>query len=152
MVDARMASPPFGALTFYATVGDPHRFTRSAAIGSYFGLAPRLHQSGLTARHSRISRMGNPATRTLLVQAAIRFMQLRSPDCDVAMWVTSIEQRSGRGQSRIALARKIATIMLAMWTQGAASKPCLTSVEARVDQRIETVEHVQDSADLVAAG
>lgn len=61
---------PICALTFYATVGEPHRFARSETIGSYFGLAPTLRQSGQTSRIRRISKMGNKAARTLLVSAS----------------------------------------------------------------------------------
>lgn len=57
---------PLCALTFYAAVDNPHRFSRSADIGSYFGLAPRIHESGLTSKKARISKMGNKSVRSLL--------------------------------------------------------------------------------------
>jgi transposase len=106
---------PISALTFYATIGDPHRFRRSASVGSYFGLAPRICQSGLTVRPAHITRMGNKATRTLLVQCALKFMQSSSAHCQLRQWALGIERRSGRGQARVALARKLAIIMVAMW-------------------------------------
>jgi transposase len=114
---------PICALTFYAIVSDPHRFRRSQSIGSYLGLTPRVHQSGLSNRAGRISRMGNAAMRTLLVQAALAFMRSRRADPALRSWALSIEQRSGRGQSRIALARKLAVIMVAMWKRGEAYCP-----------------------------
>jgi transposase len=49
---------PICALTFYASVGEPHRFRRSTDIGAYLGLTPKLHQSGLTRRVGRITKMG----------------------------------------------------------------------------------------------
>ena len=114
---------PICALTFYAIVSDPHRFRRSQSIGSYLGLTPRVHQSGLSNRAGRISRMGNAAMRTLLVQAALAFMRSKHADPALRSWALSIEQRSGRGQSRIALARKLAVIMVAMWKRGEAYCP-----------------------------
>ena len=106
---------PVCALTFAATVGDPNRFGRSSDIGSYFGLTPRLRQSGLKVRPAHISRMGNKAMRALLVRSALIFMKAKRADPAVRDWALAIERRSGRGTARVALARKLAVIMLAMW-------------------------------------
>jgi transposase len=108
---------PVCALSFYAAVGEPHRFGRCADIGAYFGLTPKLHQSGLTVRPGRISKMGNKAVRALLVHAATSFMQW-ADDCQLRRWTALLEQRRGRCPSRVALARKLAVIMLAMWKSG----------------------------------
>lgn len=109
---------PICALTFYAAVGDPHRFTRSADIGSYFGLAPRIRESGLTYRKSRISKMGSKSVRSLLVHAACLHLLHEKEDSALRDWTRRIEQRRGRAPSRVALARKLAVIMLAIWKGG----------------------------------
>jgi transposase len=116
---------PICALTFYAAVGEPDRFARSADIGSYLGLTPRLHQSGLTSRPGRISKMGNKAARTLLVRASLAFMQWSSPQSSLRLWSSQMEQRRGRGKARVALARKLAVIMLTMWKTGERYAPKL---------------------------
>jgi transposase len=118
---------PLCALTFYATIGDPHRFRRSADVGPYLGLTPRLHESGLTSRHGRISRMGHRAARSLLVQASLSFMRCSSVDSTLRSWTSELELRRGRGQSRVALARKLAVVMLAMWKSGQAYAPAVHS-------------------------
>jgi transposase len=107
-----------GALTFYAAVGDPHRFSRSADIGPYFGLAPAVHQSGLTVRRRGISKMGNGAMRSLLIQAAMTFTRSTGEDDSLRKWASTVEARRGRAKARVALARKLAVIMLAMWKTG----------------------------------
>lgn len=109
---------PICALTFYAVVGEPGRFRKSSDIGPYLGLTPRLHQSGATHHSGRISRMGNAATRGLLVQSSVRFLRCCDPRCRLRAWATEIEARRGKGKSRVALARKLATIMVAMWKSG----------------------------------
>ena len=109
---------PVCALTFYAAIDDPHRFPCTRKVGSYLGLAPKLRESGLTSRPARISKMGNRATRALLVRAAIAFMRSNDRDEQLYDWATGVEARSGRLRSRVALARKLATIMLAMWKSG----------------------------------
>jgi transposase len=109
---------PLCALTFYSAVDDPSRFRRSSDIGSYFGLTPRIHQSGLTSRSGRISKMGNRAVRALLFHAGTQFMRWSPPTSEVRAWAMRLEERRCRRQSRVALARKLATIMLAIWRSG----------------------------------
>lgn len=106
---------PICALSFYAGVGDPHRFTHSTAVGSYFGLAPKIHESGLFARKPRISKMGNKNVRSALVHSATVFVANTSVDSALRQWAVRLQERSGRAASRVALARKLAVIMLAMW-------------------------------------
>lgn len=114
---------PLCALTFYAAVDDPYRFSPTAAIGSYFGLAPRVHESGLTFRKSRISKMGNKSVRSLLVHAATMHLLYGRRDSALHDWALRLEQRCGRRASRVALARKLAVIMLAMWKSGGHFEP-----------------------------
>jgi len=114
---------PVCALNFYAVIDDPERFPRTRKVGSYFGLAPRLHESGLAVHRARISKMGNCAARAILVQAAICFMKSKHRDDQLYEWALRIEQRSGKLPSRVALARKLATIMLAIWKSGEVYRP-----------------------------
>lgn len=109
---------PICALTFYASVGEPRRFRKASDVGAYFGLTPKVHQSGLTYRMGRISKMGHTATRTLLVQASTCFLRWADAKDGLYAWAAEIEQRRGRKRARIALARKLATIMLAIWKSG----------------------------------
>jgi len=114
---------PICALMFWAVIGDPQRFARSADVGSYLGLAPKIHQSGLTLRQGRISKMGNKLLRSLLVHSSTLFMIHSKPGCSLRDWAMRVEQRRGRGKARVALARKLATIMLAMWKSGDIYRP-----------------------------
>lgn len=109
---------PIGALTYYAAVDDPHRFARASDVGSYFGLAPRLHESGLMAKKPRISKMGNRQVRALLVQAASVYVLHCKEDAGLRDWTLRLQARLSRIQSRVALARKLAMIMLAIWKSG----------------------------------
>lgn len=116
---------PICALTFYAAIGEPHRFRRSSAIGAYLGLTPRVHQSGLTHRSGRISRMGDAATRGLLVQSSVIFMRFCEPRARLRTWAAEIEARRGKGKARVALARKLAMVMVSMWKNGTTFDPQL---------------------------
>lgn len=114
---------PICALSFYAAVDDPFRFSRATDVGSYFGLEPKLSQSGLTLRKSRISKMGNKTVRSLLVHAAGLYLRLEKVDSALRDWTLRLEQRRGRAPSRVALARKLAVIMLTIWKKGDHFRP-----------------------------
>lgn len=109
---------PICALSFYTAIGEPDRFRRSTDVGAYLGLTPRLHQSGLSVRLGRISKMGNTAVRSLLVRAAIPLMKAENASGQLGGWAAALEQRRGRARARVAVARKLATVMLAMWKSG----------------------------------
>ena len=53
-----------------AVIGDPKRFKSAKHVSSYVGLTPRLHQSGTMTRSGRISKRGDRALRSLLVEVA----------------------------------------------------------------------------------
>ncbi|HEX6259062.1 MAG TPA: IS110 family transposase [Woeseiaceae bacterium] len=110
---------PICALAFVAAVDDPDRFSQTSAIGSYFGLAPKVYESGLTSRKPRISKMGNKNVRSLLVNSAGKHLRYCGHNTRLRQWAMGIEERRGRMPSRVALARKLAVIMLAMWKSGA---------------------------------
>ena len=121
---------PICALTFYAVISEPKRFRKSADIGPYLGMVPLVRQSGLAIRMGRISKMGNTTIRTLLVQAGITFLRCTEPTSALHAWTKRVEQRSGRMRSRIALARKLAMIMVAIWKSGGAYEHKLIATEA----------------------
>ena len=54
-----------------AAIGDISRFGSPQKLVSYFGLNPRVRQSGLgAAHHGRISKIGRSHARAMLVEAA----------------------------------------------------------------------------------
>jgi transposase len=56
-----------------AAIGDINRFSSPQKLVSYFGLNPRVRQSGLgAAHHGRISKVGRSHARAMLVEAAWR--------------------------------------------------------------------------------
>ena len=62
---------PVVASTVLASIGDISRFETPEKLSSYFGLTPKVRQSGdRPARHGRISKQGNTHARKMLVEAA----------------------------------------------------------------------------------
>ena len=58
------------SLTYRTGVDDPGRFARSKALGAYFGLTPKRHQSGEADRVGSITKAGDAGVRTALYEAA----------------------------------------------------------------------------------
>lgn len=118
-----MSVPGVGAITalaFRSVVDDPKRFASGEELASYLGLVPRRQQSGQMDRMGSISRCGDPLMRSYLFEAAtVALSRVKRPNRPVA-WAREIAQRSGLGKARVALARKLATVLLAVWKSGEA--------------------------------
>lgn len=114
---------PITALSFYSAIDAPERFRRSADVGPYLGLVPRVRQSGGTVARFRISKAGNTMTRQHLVGAAMVILRATTKESELKIWGLGLRERRGWGKARVAVARKLASIMLAMWKSGAAFNP-----------------------------
>lgn len=106
---------PMTALSFYSLIEDPGRFEKTRDIGAYLGLTPSLYSSGTRSHSTRISRVGNKLTRTNLVTAATVLLSISKTDCALKRWGEDLAKRVGRGKARIAVARKLAVLMLHLW-------------------------------------
>jgi transposase len=61
---------PVVALTYRASVDQPHRFAHSRAVGVHAGLTPKRHQSGETDYDGGVSKCGDTMLRAMLYEAA----------------------------------------------------------------------------------
>jgi transposase len=105
---------PICAISFYSAIEDPTRFERASDVGPFLGLTPVVLQSGKSLRHARISRRGNKLTRTHLTLAA-SIVILRCRPNRLKLWAQAVAERAGKGKAKVALARKLAVLMLAIW-------------------------------------
>jgi transposase len=108
---------PLTALRFVATVDQVGRFRDASALTCYLGLVPGEHSSGERQRRGSITKAGSPAMRVLLVQAAWAALRCRRSD-PMLDWARRIAQRRGKRAAVVALARKIARILFALWRDG----------------------------------
>lgn len=117
---------PLTALTFVLTIGDPARFRRTRDVAAYLGLVPRRAQSGAGDPQLRISKAGDALMRRLLVQCAHRILGPFGKDCDLRAHGLELAARGGKaGKKRavVAVARKLAVMLLSIWKSGAAYEP-----------------------------
>ncbi len=117
---------PITALSFYSAIGDPSRFQRTRDVGPYFGLTPSIHQSGVISRVGRISRFGSKLTRTHLVTAATVLLCSTKAQSALQTWGLELSKKVGLSKARVAVARKLAVVMLHMWKSGSAFDPAHT--------------------------
>ncbi|GGN62496.1 IS110 family transposase [Novosphingobium indicum] len=106
------------ALGFVATIDDPARFRRSSSAGAYLGLTPRIYASGETMKAGRISRRGDDFLRRSLYEAANALLTRIDRFSALKSWGLRIARRGGIKKAKVAVARKLATILHAMWTTG----------------------------------
>lgn len=109
---------PITALSFFSAIDDPTRFRRASDIGPYLGLIPTLYQSGATLRQGRISKAGSSMTRSHLFSAAVVMLNRTRADFPLRTWGRLLRQRIGARKAHVAVARKLAVLMLAMWKSG----------------------------------
>jgi transposase len=110
---------PVTALTFCSAVDDPARFSRSRAVGAHFGLTPRRHQSGETDRVGHISKQGDGLARQALYEAANVLLTRTSRWSVLKAWGMGVAKRAGMRRAKVAVARKLAVVLHAMWRDGA---------------------------------
>lgn len=108
---------PVTALRFASALDETERFDRAAQVGSYLGLTPGERSSGLKTQRTGITKAGAPHVRWTLVQAAWSLRRCRRGD-PIVRWAMEIEKRRGRAIAVVALARKMATVLYAMWRDG----------------------------------
>lgn len=113
---------PVSALLFRSTLDDVQRFQGAHAVESYLGLTPGERSSSETTRRTSITKAGSPRMRYLLVQAAHTARRCRGND-PMVLWSREVEGRRGKHVAVVALARKLAGILYALWRRGGTYQP-----------------------------
>lgn len=112
---------PVTSLAFVLAIEDPARIANTRDVGAYLGIVPRRDQSGGSDKTLGISKTGNTYVRTLLVQCAQHILGHHGPECDLRGFGLRLAERGGRGAKKkaiVAVARKLAVIMLSLWKSG----------------------------------
>ncbi len=109
---------PVTALTFATAIDDPTRFRRSRDVAAYFGLTSKRWQSGTSIDvQGRISKAGDPEVRRALYEAASAMLTRYTGQTALKSWGQKIAKRCHE-KAVVAMARKLAVIMHAMWRDG----------------------------------
>jgi len=110
-----MTVPGIGAQTAFAStvfIGQIERFPSAKHLGSYFGLAPRVHASADHTRRGPITKEGDRLMRCLLIEAACVAARRPGP---LRGYYRRMIRRKGKAKARVALAHKMVGIIYHLW-------------------------------------
>lgn len=110
---------PITATAFVATLDTWERFSGPHQVEAYLGLVPSEKSSGERQHKGSITKAGNSRARWLLVEAAWSILRSRREDTEpLRRWAQRVALRRGTKVGIVALARKLAGILYAMWRDG----------------------------------
>jgi transposase len=121
-----MTAPGVGALTalrFVAAIDRIERFPDAHHLEAYLGLTPGEDSSSERKRITSITKAGPTAVRWTLVQAAWTALRVR-PEDPMCSWALQVSRRRGPRVAVVALARKLAGVLYAMWRDGTEYQRC----------------------------
>jgi transposase len=103
------------AAVFVSVIDDAHRFKSAHQVGAYLGLVPSEKSSGDQRRLGSITKQGNSYARATLMQASWGLLRLGRSDDPLQQWANAVARRRGKFIAAVALARRLAGILWAMW-------------------------------------
>lgn len=116
-MDLLRTIPGIGLMTslcFVSVIDDKDRFRKAHHFQSYIGLTPGERSSGQIQRTTSITKAGSSMLRYFLIQAAWTLYTHRKHE-PMVVWAKEIEKRRGKKIAIVALARKLAGILFAVW-------------------------------------
>ena len=112
------------AAMFVSVVDEAKRFASGRQVASYLGLVPLEKTSGLPGqRLGAITKHGNGYARALLVQAAWVVLRRGEAADPLARWGRALAKRRSKKVAAVAVARRLACILWAVWKRGVAYDP-----------------------------
>lgn len=110
------------AAAFVSVIDEAGRFRNAHQVESYLGLVPSEDSTGDRRRLGAISKEGNVYLRALLVEASWALMHGKKDD-PLRRWGRQVARRRGVRIAVVALARKLAGILWAVWRDGTVYDP-----------------------------
>lgn len=107
------------ASAIVALVGNGHDFKNARQFAAWLGLVPRQFGSGGKVQLGRITKVGDPYLRKLLVMGARAVLNAAEGKTDrMSRWALQVKERRGYGKALVAIAAKNARIAWAMLSKG----------------------------------
>ncbi|MDT7779454.1 MAG: transposase [Acidobacteriota bacterium] len=124
---------PVTATSFVSTLDDAARFASAKEARAYLGLVPTERSSGERQQRGHISKAGPGRARHMLVEAAWCILRRRNTaNAALHDWAAAIASRRGSRVAVVALARKLAGILYAMWRDSTCFTACALQSEETV--------------------
>jgi transposase len=138
------------AASYVSVIDDAKRFDNAHQVSAYVGLVPYEDSSGDVKRLGKITKQGNSYLRAMLVQAAWSLMRTREPD-PLAVWAHAVAERRGQKIAIVALARRLAGVLWAMWRDGTYYDASSVGRASAKGLAAENVRRAKTKAAVVAA-
>ena len=107
---------PVTAAAYVATLDDVERFRSAREVMAYLGLVPSEDSSAERRHRGAITKAGNARVRWLLVEAGWAVLHAtRADTAALKAWGRRLVLRRGKRVAAVALARRLAGILYAMW-------------------------------------
>ena len=118
----------FTAMSLACRIGRVERFPRAHSLANYWGLTPGCRNSGENdQRLGRITKAGSPTARWLLAQLVYKVLRR---DARLREWFKRIKRRRGATVARVAVMRKLTTILWHMLSKRQTYAECRAVVAA----------------------
>jgi transposase len=125
----------FTAVALACRVGRVERFPRAASLANYWGLTPGCRNSGESnQRLGSITKAGSSMARWLLAEVTIKVLRR---DARLRDWFKRLKRRRGASIARVAVMRKLATVIWYMLSRRMTYAACRAAGEAVTKARQE---------------
>src|SRR6516225_5995034 len=125
----------FTAVALACRVGRVERFPRARSLANYWGLTPGCRNSGEnTQRLGSITKAGSSMARWLLAEVTIKVLRR---DARLREWFKRLKRRRGASIARVAVMRKLATVIWHMLSRRMTYAACRAAGEAGTKARQE---------------
>jgi transposase len=122
----------FTAVSLACRVGRVERFPRARSLANYWGLTPGCRNSGEnTQRLGNITKAGSAMARWLLAQVTHKVLR---KDARLREWFKRIKRRRGSTIARVAVMRKLATVIWHMLSKRKTYAECRAAGEAGAEE------------------
>ena len=111
--------PGIGRLSsrvLFGALAEASRFDSSKHVANYGALSPTVYQSGEETRMGSVSRAGRKEIRRALLQCAHAVVRMKAAGAKpLQEFFLRVEKKRGKKRALIALARKMLTVVYAVW-------------------------------------
>ena len=101
----------YSSLAVSSRIGDPHDFARGSSLANFVGLTPGCNSTGDQRRIGSITKQGSSMVRFILGQITQHVLR---KDAWMKRWYSQIKRRRGAKIARVAVMRRLMTIIWAM--------------------------------------
>lgn len=118
------------AAVFVSVIDEARRFKDAHQVGAYLGLVPLEKSSGDKRRLGAITKEGNSYARAMLMQTSWGLLKRAEGDDPLQQWAQAVARRRGKFIAAVALARRLAGVLWAMWRDDTAYDPARVGIRS----------------------